>query len=90
MPNFPRLTLHIVFSREVDRSSLLLTYQAVWPAEVSLVHLNDVHSVALEPGNITIPKPKGVVGRIKEGGYSLVKVLQWEKDQYNEVQVRWS
>jgi hypothetical protein len=90
MPNFPRLTLHIVFPREVDRSSLLLTYQVVWPAEVSSVPLNDVHSVALEPGNITIPKPKGVVGRIKEGGYSLVKVLQWEKDQYNEVQVRWS
>ena len=25
-----------------------------------------------------IPKPKGVVGRIKEGGYSLIKVLGWE------------
>jgi hypothetical protein len=90
MPNFPRLTLHTVFPREVDRSSLLLTYRVVWPAEVSSVPLNDVHSVALEPGNITIPKPKGVVGRIKEGGYSLVKVVRWEKDQYNEVQVRWS
>jgi len=34
----------------------------------------------------TIPKPKGVVGRIKEGGYSLIKVLGWEREQYNEIQ----
>jgi hypothetical protein len=40
-----------------------------------------------ESERLTIPKPKGVVGRIKEGGYSLIKVLGWEREQYNEIQV---
>jgi hypothetical protein len=43
----------------------------------------------LESESVTIPKPKGVVGRIKEGGYSLIRVLGWEKEQYNEIQVVW-
>lgn len=36
----------------------------------------------------TIPKPSGEVTELNKGGYSLEKVLKWERRQYLEVQVR--
>jgi hypothetical protein len=92
-PNFmsdsARLTHHVIFRPEVDISSLRLTSRTVWPAEVphtvtSPSHTVDLHATSERP---LIPKPKGVVGRVKEGGYSLIKVLGWERGQYNEIQV---
>ena len=92
MPDNPRITLHTVFPPEVDRSSLRLTTKIVWPTEVSPILTIPLHSAntlvaALQTERVSIPKPKGVVGRIKEGGYSLIKVLGWDRKQYNEVQV---
>jgi hypothetical protein len=88
MPDPPQITLHTVFPPEVDRSTLQLTSKVVWPVEVSLIPIPprtvNAHIAAKPP----IPKPRGVVGRIKEGGYSLIKVLGWEREQYNEIQVR--
>jgi len=40
-----------------------------------------------ESKRLPIPKPKGVVGRIKEGSYLLIKVLGWGWEEYNEIQV---
>jgi hypothetical protein len=86
MPGSPQITLHTVFPPEVDRSTLQLTSKVVWPVEVSLIPIppRTVNAAAKPP----IPKPRGVAGRIKEGGYSLIKVLEWEREQYNEIQVR--
>jgi hypothetical protein len=85
MPDTPQITLHTVFPPEVDRSSLRLTTNVVWPAEESST-ANTI-AAALVTERSPIPKPKGVVGRIKEGGYSLIKVLGWDQKQYREVQV---
>ena len=89
MSDSSRSTLHTVFPPEVDTSSLWLTSRMVWPAEgphmTSHSHLTDLHAGFKR---LIIPKPKGMVGRIKEGGYSLIKVLGWEREQYNEIQVR--
>jgi hypothetical protein len=89
MSDSSRFTLHTIFPPEVDTSSLRLTSRIVWPAEdpriiTSPLHLTDRHAGS---ERLLIPKPKGVVGRIKEGGYSLIKVLGWEREQYNEIQV---
>jgi hypothetical protein len=92
MPPSPQLTLHTVFPPEVDRSSLQLTSRVIWPDEVLSIqttqsHRSNTHTAELKSDRMPIPKPKGVVGRIKEGGYSLFAVLGWEKEQYKEVQV---
>jgi hypothetical protein len=91
MPDSARLTHNVVFRPEVDISSLRLTSRIVWPVEVSPIVTSTSRVVDLyanfEGGGI--PKPKGVVGRVKEGGYSLIKVLGWERGQYNEIQVGW-
>ena len=86
-----RLTLHTVLPPEVDISSLRLTSKIAWPAEVSPIVTGSSHMMdrQAKSDRQPIPKPKGVVGRIKEGGYSLIKVLRWEREQYNEIQVGW-
>lgn len=92
MPDSSGLTLHTIFPPEVDISTLRLTSRIVWPAEASPIITSSSHMVDrhAESETLRIPKPKGVVGRIKEGGYSLFKVLRWEREQYNAIQVIWA
>jgi len=91
MSDSSRLTLHTVFPPEVDISSLRITSRVVWPAEVSPIVTSSscIMDRQAKSDRQPIPKLKGVVGRIKEGGYSLIKVLGWEREQYNEIQVGW-
>lgn len=79
----------IIFPPEVDVTSIQLTSRRVWSLETPLdtvLPQTAAHNVVVQ-GRI-ISKPAGEVNEISKGGYSLHKVLDWEKGRYKDVQVR--
>jgi len=83
------LTCHIVFPAEPDVLSLLLTSRRVWPLEeASLISVTQPSLPSIPPSKSSISKPRGEVSDVNKGGYSLSKVLGWEKATYLSVQVR--
>ena len=87
MSDSSRLTLHTVFPPEVDISSLRITSRVVWPAEVSPIVAGSscLMDRQAKSDRQSIPKLKGVVRRIKEGSYLLIKswnnIMKYRSDE---------
>ena len=79
MPKIPVLTVHTIFPFEIDRSAIALTSQRVWEVD---------GSGSLNRNQQKISKPRGEVMELQKGGYSLQRVLQWEENKYQDIQVK--
>ena len=87
----PRHTSRIIFPPEVDVTSIQLTSRRVWSPETPLdavLPQTVTHRATVQDrrGGI-VSKPAGEVNEISKGGYSLHKVLDWERARYKDVQV---
>jgi hypothetical protein len=87
----PRHTSRIIFPPEVDVTSIQLTLRRVWSPETPLdavLSQTATHSATVQgQRDWIVSKPAGEVNEISKGGYSLHKVLDWERVRYKDVQV---
>jgi hypothetical protein len=88
----PQHTSRIIFPPEVDVTSIQLTLRQVWspetPLDAAILPQTATHSATVQgQRNGIIAKPAGEVNEISKGGYSLHKVLDWERVRYKDVQV---
>lgn len=79
-----------VFPPSLNFNTIKLTHCMIWPARTESPMLDSVvasHNAPLAELTF-ISKPRGQVTEISKGGYSLKKALDWESQQYADVQVR--
>jgi len=76
--------LRRTYPSEIEWTTFHSSHRTVWPSTN-----NDCQPNTLAQTDNTlawIPKPRGEVGCISKGGYSLRKVLGWDEPFYHEVQ----
>lgn len=78
--------LRRVYPPETEWATFHSSHRIVWPSANALndSQISNAKDPLLE---VQIPKPRGDVGCLSKGGYSLQKVLGWDEDFYREVQV---
>lgn len=86
MAERPSLTSRTVFASEVDPSMVVLTSRRVWLPETSKVSPS-CPLPSPTSASALIAKPPGEVTELNKGGYTLEKVLNWERHKYLAVQV---
>lgn len=80
----PSCALRRIYPPEPEWTTFRSSHRSVWSSEMPNMLYSNATS---QKGKALIPKPKGDVGCISKGGYSLRKVLNWDEDFYREVQV---
>jgi hypothetical protein len=81
----PPCALRRVYPPEPEWTTFHSSHRLVWTDMVTVNGNSASESSGILKAQI--PKPKGDVGCISKGGYSLRKVLGWDEDFYREVQV---
>jgi hypothetical protein len=80
----PSCALRKVYPPEPEWTTFHSSHRVIWSTDTDMITSNDN---SVRESGAQIPKPKGDVGCISKGGYSLRKVLGWDEDFYREVQV---
>ena len=84
-PPLHNLALHIIFHEERLKPLTKLILWHTWPLESPSSKLSPL----ISNKTALIAKPQGEVGRPGRNSYSLLVVLGWDKEDYQNVQVHW-
>jgi hypothetical protein len=82
--------LRRVYPPETEWTTFHSSHRTVWPSNTlndNLILDSQVPSAEDSFAKAQITKPRGEVGCLSKGGYSLRKVLDWDDNFYGEVQV---